>query len=181
MRTKKFTLIFVLINILLLAAVVFFIVSNFSLSGNINDQGKMIKILNMQIDSLHTINNDLSLSVQNTDSQIEQLRKIKENSFPEFAKRFIARVKNSENLLQNTESNILVSNIDGDKMFNNYIACSNIDYYKNKKTKVGKDQIYFYELIYEYSDKGSEQGITLYFRKGNNGNYKLYKMSIEGC
>ncbi|MBX7047347.1 MAG: hypothetical protein K1X86_16070 [Ignavibacteria bacterium] len=181
MNTKKFAILFISINIVLLSAVIIFLINNFSLSGEINEQMSMMTKVNYKIDSLQKIKSDILNQTETNSNEIDRLRKIKENSFPEFAKRFIASIKSSGNYLEYTESIILVSSIDGDKMYNNYMAFGNSDYYKNKKIRVGRDQIYFYDIITEYSEKGTEQGVTLFFRKDGAGNYKLYKMSIDGC
>lgn len=181
MHTKKFTILFISINVLLLLTVLYFLISYFTLTREITEQDNMMAKVNSSLDSLIRVKSDLLTLTERSNDEIDRLKKIKENSFPEFAKRFIASLNSSAEYLNNTEQNIIVSNIDGDKLYLNYIACNNLEYYKNKKVRIGKNQIYFYDVIYEFSNKGSEQGVTFLFRKDGAGNYKLYKMSIDGC
>lgn len=181
MKTKKFTIIFISLNVLLQLTVLYFLISYFTFTREITEQENMMVKINSSLDSLLGVKSDLLTLTEKNNEEIDRLRKIKENSFPEFAKRFIASLNSSAAYLENTEQNIVVSNIEGDKLYLNYIACNNLEYYKNKKVRIGKNQIYFYDLIYEFSDKGSEQGVTFFFRKDGAGNFKLYKMSIDGC
>lgn len=155
--------------------------ANFSLSKEISGQENNLVKSGKTLDSLHSVKLEISAMTESNNTEIERLRKLKENSFPEFAKRFITSLNSSAGYLDNTEQNIIVSNIDGDKMYLNYVACNNLEYYKNKRTRIGKNEIYFYDIVYEFSDKGSEHGVTLLFRKDSNGNFKLYKMNFDGC
>ncbi len=180
--SKSFFITFIVLNITGISIFVLVLLNNRSLSDSLKTFQTDNASVKSRIDSIQS-------SVKETDKEIklaldENLRykKIKANSFPEFAKNYLNNIFNSNTFfIDNSESLIMTSSMDDI----NYVLPGNeyssILYYKNKKYRVSKNIIYLYDINYEYDDKGSELGMQLHFKKNTDGNWKLFKILYEGC
>ena len=183
MKTQKsFYIIFLILNVIGISIFILLFVNNNTLSNSLKNVHKNNELLKIGIDSLQLAMNESSNEVNAALNENIKLKKAKSNYFPEFAKNYLENVFDSQSFFrENSESYITSSLLGEDSFVSSITEYSSILSYKNKKSRISNNIIYLYDIIYEYEEKGSEQGIQLYFKKNSMGEWKLSKIMYEGC
>lgn len=156
-------------------------------SGNYSNENEASNKYEVKKKELELKEKDLDLKEKEMNlsySQFDSHDK-KEISFEEFANTFMSDGFNSSNNFSfYSERSIMTVSIEGN------IKTSPSKEYKEVKRwrddlydkySVNENSIYIYGIIYEYQPEGSEQGMTFFFRKNNDKEWKLFKIEYEGC
>ncbi len=179
---KTFFGLFVLLNLVGIGVIIILFLNYRSLSRTQETILSESDNLRERLDSISRSNSLIETDLNKEKSENENLKRIKANTFQEFAKDFLTNAFGSKSyFLEHSEGQVISSGIDGDDYIQATQTYESILSLKNFRSKVRKNEIYLYEVIYEYDPKGSEQGVTLHFRKDSDNQWKLWKMSYDGC
>ncbi|MBK9334126.1 MAG: hypothetical protein IPM96_17390 [Ignavibacteria bacterium] len=183
MKTQKsFYITFLILNVIGISIFILLFVNNNTLSNSLKTVHKNNELMRSGIDSLQLAMNETSNEVNSALNENIKLKKAKSNYFPEFAKNYLNNVFDSQSfLIENSESKIVSTSIEGDSFVSPDKEYSSILSYKNKKSRITGNVIYLFETIYEYDEGGSDQGMQLHFKKNASGDWKLFKIIYEGC
>ncbi len=179
---NTFTVLFVIINIIGMAVFISVALSSWSSSKKLNSIVAENAVIEKEVEVTKSKIDDLERQINETLSENNRLKTMRMNKFSYFAPGFISNMFASQSyFVQNCESMITSSSIEGNTLVSPANEYHSLTYYKGKGSRISGDMIYLYTDNDITDSPGDVIGVKLYFRKNQSGNWKLYKLVYEGC
>ncbi len=179
---KKSTVLFIILNIIGMAAFISIAYSSWNSAEKLNSIIVESSLLGTEIEASKAKITELENKINEALTEGNKLKTMRMNKFSYFAPDFLRNMFASQSyFVQHCESKIISSSIEGDVPASPENEHQSLMYYKGKGSKISGDMIYLYTDNDISDSPGDVIGVKLYFRKDQSGNWKLFKILYEGC